>query len=1220
MIRESETYRHDGVFGGYSGTLSDIGGLLRSQARDNDWILDSPREEDEPPITDRELSQLVDLLNAQDLGAFESAGWSMPSSVDYPTPDAFEGLATSEATAVAAGAALAEGLSHPDRHALARVSSEVRDGLEGGLQQLLKGFDEVSRHIHTGWVERCAIETLGNHERAWRDLYEVTTRTAKAIQEKTRWADDTRVTGIEGREHRELRADAEELLGHLEIGGRWGFGPLRPAVVKKAMYLRQSVRLNGRPCDTSASLRDLIQWVKLQEQLTELRRRWLPHYRVKSANANTQLAEFLDLSEPLGIALDLNTHVQGLRPQVQQIEGLSEPTWHDVPSLRSLLICVKAVSNDQRVRASAVPLERLGDRLDTLRRRPTPSPALIALAEAVESRSISNYRVAHERLAAQHEQIGRLKTRDALLARLQASCPLLKASLLKSRHDGVWRERCQGFERAWNWSRARRWLRRMSDPATEKQLHLRVELARTASRRKLAELASVKAWQHCFSCMTEHERQHLVAWSKAVRAIGKGTGRYAPVHRRNAREHLNECRTAIPGWVMPLYRVAETIRPGSEIFDVAIVDEASQSGPEALLLAYLARTLIVVGDDKQISPTHVGVDREDVNQLRRRHLADLPHSDSYGLEQSFFDLAEIRYSGRIRLREHFRCMPEIIQFSNKLCYHAEPLVPLRQYGTDRLTPVVKAEYVANGYVKGHGHSLVNPPETEAVVSYIERALADLAFEGKTFGVVSLLGDTQARQIERAVLERIGPQEMERRQLVCGDAYAFQGDERHVMLLSLVSAPDSERRIGTLTTEADRRRFNVAASRARDQMVLFHSATLNDLSPKCFRHQLLEYCLNPTVDAGPVHGLRPEDIARVAAMADRRTIRPPDPFESWFEVDVYLRLVAGGHRVVPQYEVAGYRIDLVVEGMASRVAVECDGDRWHGPEQYEADAGRQRVLERCGWTFCQIRGSAFAIDPDEALAPVWETLAALERSPEAPTTSSQPLAFDARPTRVDSPTASGEDDEQGASGIGTSFEPEESAVAPGDEAPLTPIPAVRLDIATPYREWPQTRLMDAMEASLSELVAGIVSIIEHEGPMTVYRACRLYVKASGGQRVGKLYRESLHNAVRRAVRDRRVLVLNERGTRDFDDHVVRVSGAPRILVRPLGPREFSEVAPSEVAAVIQELSRRSLGLDDRVLFREVLSFYGTRRLTANIEETLRWISENRQELLAGDPRN
>ena len=242
--------------------------------------------------------------------------------------------------------------------------------------------------------------------------------------------------------------------------------------------------------------------------------------------------------------------------------------------------------------------------------------------------------------------------------------------------------------------------------------------------------------------MSEHQRQHLVAWSKSVRSIGKGKGKYAPLHRRNAKEHLNECRSAIPAWVMPLYRVAETIKPGQELFDVVIVDESSQSGPEALLLGFLAKTLIVVGDDKQISPNYAGIDFADVNKLRARHIPDLPHGDAYGVNQSFFDLAEIRYPGRIRLREHFRCMPEIIQFSNNLCYASEPLIPLRQHGLTVLSPTVDTHWVEDGYLKD-GSQQINPPEAQAIVDALVKLDEDPAYERKTFGVISLLGDGQA---------------------------------------------------------------------------------------------------------------------------------------------------------------------------------------------------------------------------------------------------------------------------------------------------------------------------------------------------------------------------------------------------------------------------------------------------------------------------------------------
>lgn len=56
---------------------------------------------------------------------------------------------------------------------------------------------------------------------------------------------------------------------------------------------------------------------------------------------------------------------------------------------------------------------------------------------------------------------------------------------------------------------------------------------------------------------------------------------------------------------------------------------------------------------------------------------------------------------------------------------------------------------------------------------------------------------------------------------------------------------------------------------------------------------------------------------------------------------------------------GFRIDFVVEGREGRrIAVECDGDRFHGPSQWAEDMARQRVLERAGWTFWRCFASDF----------------------------------------------------------------------------------------------------------------------------------------------------------------------------------------------------------------------------------------------------------------------
>src|SRR5205823_2884705 len=83
---------------------------------------------------------------------------------------------------------------------------------------------------------------------------------------------------------------------------------------------------------------------------------------------------------------------------------------------------------------------------------------------------------------------------------------------------------------------------------------------------------------------------------------------------------------------------------------------------------------------------------------------------------------------------------------------------------------------------------------------------------------------------------------------------------------LVVAADDGRRLATLTQPADERRFNVAASRARDQMWLFHSVNPDDLSMKCLRRRLLEYCMNPQVPQEPGDDLQMADLEAAASNA------------------------------------------------------------------------------------------------------------------------------------------------------------------------------------------------------------------------------------------------------------------------------------------------------------------------------------------------------------------
>jgi len=980
-IHESETYQHPLLFETYKGTAATIAKRLKEEEEKYSWISTEPEEETKPPLSDGEATELLRVSRKIDKSRENEIQKVFPEPNSLISPKEFFELITKERGALNQFQNASSQRRHPAYASLSKADRDQRNALSLSISDLLESFNTVSNHIQP-WVRKAANQILGGQDRAWTELLKITKQHLGAVGDRVGHVAGLKVAGFGEHETAKIKSDARNLIQHLEAGGKLGFGPFRSKVVKEAKYLIREVRVNGNSCDNPQSLRNLIEWIEIADHLDLLGKHWSICTDPPSGPFDTQVAEYHDLCKPLEKALELKEIIVGLKKKIAVIQGLAEPNWRDLEELKAIKQAINAVTLEKNLAAFQGKLQDLETQIHVMAMKSEAHSAVHQLLNAVRERDERSYDAAYTILDGLVKSRREFEIRNDLLVRLKAVAPELALELRSSYEDSVWNTRMGHFSAAWNWGRANRWLKKLNEPHIYETLANNLESCKSRMRNIILDLTQAKAWKHCFSRLTEYDRQHLMAWTKAVRRIGKGTGKYASMHRREARKHMEECRSAIPAWVMPIYRVAETIRPGKDAFDVVIVDEASQSGPEALFLHFLAKQIVVVGDDKQISPEFIGITREDVELLRQRYLSGIPHSDALGVDNSFFDQAEIRYPGRIRLREHFRCMPEIIQFSNNLCYGSEPLIPLRQYAAGRLSPVIVTHHVSDGYQKGTSPRVVNPPEAEAIVDKISRCCEDPAYDGKTMGVISLLGQDQARLIESLLLDEIGPEAMEKRNLVCGDAYAFQGDERDIMFLSLVSAPTEGQRIGTLASPRDERRFNVAASRAKDQMWLFHSVTLSDLSPRCKRYQLLEYCQNPKVQPTSLEGLDLRRLREISRLADRDRVSPPEPFESWFELDVFLKIVERGYRVIPQFEVAGYFIDLVVEGMEGRLAVECDGDEWHGLERYEQDQARQRQLERCGWTFWRVRGSIFYRDPEEALEGLWQVLKGLKIYPES----------------------------------------------------------------------------------------------------------------------------------------------------------------------------------------------------------------------------------------------
>jgi very-short-patch-repair endonuclease len=1230
-IRERETLHHSRMFGSYEGTLQAIGERLRREEGMYGWLEDRPIDRRPPPLVNDEIGELVSLLRDEAVSA--AASWSHEAvNPEFLTaPSEFERLVNEQRDARKNFESKGIGQNHAAFKTLVGVDEDLRRQLRVRLEGLLKLIDNLSRHFHA-FTRNLVTDVLADLDRPWRALLEEVNEQKLGIGDRARWFDQTSVTVPEGKDPHTVKADAEDALLHVERRRGWGMRITMPAPLKKALYLRDQVCIGGRRCDTPEAIRDLISWLDVQQRLQKLYRLWNPHAALSSKTAVKLIAESDDIATLVERALALHSDKGGLQSLIRAAPGLPEPTWHDAASIQDFLSAIIAADAAVILSGFEQRVEEIAVALKDLIREPAVDPETSRLLDAVNRRNVDDYPQAWGRIKRNWQVSQKLRRRQDLQSRLKASAPRFAGELIASPQETVWGERVKRFEEAWNWANARAWIERLSDPTEDLRLRLALDVEGKRMRDLLQRLAAARAWRHCFERMTPHQRQHLVAWSKAMRKIGKGTGKYVPLHRRAAREHMEECRGAIPAWIMPLYRVVESVRPGKDLFDVVIIDEASQSGPEALLLTYFAKKIVVVGDDKQISPEFVGLDKEDVVQLRTRRLSSIPHKDHYGADDSFFDVADIIYPGRIRLREHFRCMPEIIQFSNDLSYRSPPLIPLKQYGADRLRPVVGAEHVPEGYVKGSGSSVVNEPEAEKIVEYLRNCCHDQRYHGKSFGIISLLGPNQARLIERMLLEKVGPEEMERRQLTCGDAYAFQGDERDVIVLSMVSASGEGRRIGVLSRDTDQRRFNVAASRAREQMILFHSVTLADLNPQCLRYRFLDYCLHPKVSQREIGDLNLEYVKQIAQNIDRQHTSPPAPFESWFEVEVFFRIVDRGYRVIPQYEVAGYRIDLVVEGMENRLAVECDGDQWHGPEQYERDTARQRMLERCGWRFWRVRGSAFAVDPDGAMESLWRELEHSKVFPEGRDTRSR--ASDVVEDFAEPPDNT--KSEQSQLAAAPKGGPSDRSVTPAhakvidfpgarDRTPPTsgggrgqtgmtfpPPEKAPHDATAPqplaYVAWQEEQLPDPRTASVEEMLPGLRKIIEVEGPMLAMRAFQLYARAAGLHRVRGATRSRLETTLALGVRQKSVLAEQEHGDSEPHQLIIRAPSSQNVIVRSRGPRDFWEIPPSEIAEVMRRVQASSIPLECEEVDRRVMEHYGLVRMTKQIVAELDRVRE------------
>ncbi|WP_347244340.1 AAA domain-containing protein [Thermogutta sp.] len=950
-VREAETRVDRALPGGYTGTAAQIAQKVRRRAAKYRWLpKEGPRAHF--PLSDDDLEFFADwhaqlTPDRKQSLAWTKTGFELPGTEEIAT--LFHEYSAFQAQIQEPGAVLDASIFSRLKH----LPDDTIEQLWASLTQLCRTIREASSTLGEA-LQLVIQEFAGGKHPSWLPLIRYWSDALKRLSEHSAFLQTTRVTYPDDMELREILAAAKRRAEHFRRGGkrRWLLF-FTPRVVKETNFVEQLCRVNGVAPESLSELDDLIKYLEFKELVLSAFAMWPGKIDFPAGDvlaATVQLRQW---------QVQLVALFRAFETARSTLSMLPVQDWQTLFLDDSLQRWEQAITRERAHRGLARTQRRIEELASRLRSQHQESgdPAVGKCCRALENMDLELWQSGRDEYSRRKALIASHERYLALRERIENAYPALKNWLIETEGQASARKVIKRLANAWTWSEARAWLRKVTQPGRYQELKLFLEELRKQEREIIKQLASLKAWQAFMLRLDDRTRQNLQAWVKTIQRIGKGTGKRAPRLRREARRYLFECLPKIPVWIMPVHRVWETASVEPGIFDTIIVDEASQAGLDSLLLLLLGKRLVVVGDDQQNSPGKQFIEQERINGLIDRYLKGvLDFAENYQPDFSLYDHALRAFGLPITLREHFRCVPQIIRFSNDLCYTEEPLIPLRQAPPQSLPPL-QAFFVPSGQTEGESPNIINRAEAEAIVEKIQQCLRDPAYKGKTIGVITLQGQAQMELIQRLLSERIEPQELEDRKLTCGTSPTFQGDQRDVIFLSLVVAPNQHFR--ALTTDDEKRRFNVAMSRARDQVWLFHSVRLEDLSPEDIRYKLCKFFYSPEQALSDGVLAQRESLETVFKHGrNRKTIRPPAPFESWFEAEVALALLRLGYRIRPQWAVAGYRIDLVVEGEQKRLGIECDGDSWHGREQFLRDLHRQLQLERVGWTIVRVRQSEF----------------------------------------------------------------------------------------------------------------------------------------------------------------------------------------------------------------------------------------------------------------------
>lgn len=399
---------------------------------------------------------------------------------------------------------------------------------------------------------------------------------------------------------------------------------------------------------------------------------------------------------------------------------------------------------------------------------------------------------------------------------------------------------------------------------------------------------------------------------------------------------------AFPCWCVTTYAVSDSLPLKPGMFDVAIIDEASQCDIASCFpILFRAKRAVIVGDDKQLP--HLSFLEKAKEQS---FLSQYGIPDKYQLmwrfrTNSMFDLADYYSMNSVMLDEHFRSLPPIINFSNHEFYNDRIRVMRKDKPDENVLELVE---VVDGKVDFDATR--NLPEIEALVKRLHEIIIEDERKNPdnpvTVGIISPFR-AQVEQLKVSVSKVLSDYMIKKHQIEIGTAHTFQGDERDIMMISWAVADNSYTQSLMFMQKANL--FNVAITRGRNKVINFVSRNPRELPDGHFRNYV-SYMQN----------YQDKKQAVLSGEIDENV------YKNSLEREVADKIRELDHRVVAGAEIAGLSADLLVD---DKFVIEIDGvdDK---TKSHISNMKKQAIIERSGFKVKRITFREWQYSPKACL--------------------------------------------------------------------------------------------------------------------------------------------------------------------------------------------------------------------------------------------------------------